>query len=234
MEHIEDIFNRTERLSGSEGLEALSGARVILFGLGGVGSWCAEALVRSGVGHLTIVDADRVAVSNINRQLPALVSTVGRPKTEVMAERLAAINPEAEIKAIEGLYTEATSSDFHLEDYDYVIDAIDSLADKAHLILHATSLKRPRLVSSMGAALKMNPEKISVAEFWKVTGCPLAAALRRKFKKGNCSFAFVSSKRVCVCVCVCVCDSEDTLRCLELLAFFLLRQGLLVPRAHAG
>lgn len=104
MEHIEDIFNRTERLIGSEGLEALSGARVILFGLGGVGSWCAEALMRSGVGHLTIVDADRVAVSNINRQLPALVSTVGRPKTEVMAERLAAINPEAEIKAIEGLY----------------------------------------------------------------------------------------------------------------------------------
>lgn len=185
MEHIEDIFNRTERLIGSEGLEALSGARVILFGLGGVGSWCAEALVRSGVGHLTIVDADRVAISNINRQLPALVSTVGRPKTEVMAERLAAINPEAEIKAIEGLYTEATSSDFHLEDYDYVIDAIDSLADKAHLILHATSLKRPRLVSSMGAALKMNPEKISVAEFWKVTGCPLAAALRRKFKKSG-------------------------------------------------
>lgn len=185
MEHLEDIFNRTERLVGHEGLEALGSARVILFGLGGVGSWCAEALVRSGVRHLAIVDADSVAVSNINRQLPALVSTVGRPKTEVMAERLAAINPEAEIRVVHGLYTAETAKEFRIEEYDYVIDAIDSLADKAHLILHATSLKGPVLVSSMGAALKLDPTKISVAEFWKVTGCPLAAALRRKFKKSG-------------------------------------------------
>lgn len=185
MEHLEDIFNRTERLVGRDGLEALGRAKVILFGLGGVGSWCAEALVRSGVRNLTIVDADNVAVSNINRQLPALVSTVGCPKTEVMAERLASINPEAEIRVVQGLYTEETASEFHIEDYDYVIDAIDSLADKAHLILHTTSLKGPKLMSSMGAALKLDPTKISVAEFWKVTGCPLAAALRRKFKKSG-------------------------------------------------
>lgn len=179
------MFNRVERLTGSDGLERLHQARVILFGLGGVGSWTAEALVRSGIGHLTIVDADRVAVSNINRQLPATTLTVGEPKTEVMKRRLSEINPYCEITAVEGLYTDENADGFNLQDYDYVIDAIDSLSDKALLINRATSIKGVRLFSSMGAALKMDPTKISVAEFWKVTGCPLAAALRRKFKKSG-------------------------------------------------
>jgi len=179
------IFNRVLRLTGEDGFHRLQNARVILFGLGGVGSWTAEALVRSGIGHIAIVDADRVAVSNINRQLPAMTATVGRPKTEVMVERLREINPDCDILSYNCLYTKETSEKFGLQDYDYVIDAIDSLADKASLILNATSLRGVRLVSSMGAALKMDPTKISVAEFWKVTGCPLAAALRRRFKKSG-------------------------------------------------
>lgn len=179
-----DIFNRTRRLTGPDGLERLEAARVILFGVGGVGSWTAEALVRSGIGHLTIVDADCVAASNINRQLPALISTIGQPKTEVLRRRLLDINPQADIVAIEGLYTADTAHEYDLSQYDYVIDAIDSLTDKALLINNATR-SRTRLYSSMGAALKMDPKRIAVAEFWKVKGCPLAAALRHKFKKSG-------------------------------------------------
>lgn len=179
-----EVFSRTALLTGTDGLERLQNARIIIFGLGGVGSWAAEALVRSGVGHLTIVDADTVAPSNINRQLPALHSTIGRPKVDVMLHRLLDINPQASITAIHGFYNAETAPDYNLGAYDCVIDAIDSLSDKALLILNTTATRTP-LFSSMGAALKMDPLKISVAEFWKVTGCPLAAALRRKFKKSG-------------------------------------------------
>lgn len=181
-----EIFDRTARLTGPEGLTRLAQARVIIFGVGGVGSWAAETLIRTGITRLTIVDADRVAVSNINRQLPALVSTVGQVKVDVLRRHLLDINPEAEITAIHGLYNAATADSFRLTDYDYVIDAIDSLADKALLILNATRAMTEgdtKFYSSMGAALKMDPSRIAVAEFWKVKGCPLAAALRRKFKK---------------------------------------------------
>ena len=158
--------------------------KVIIFGLGGVGSWCAESLVRSGVSHITLVDSDRVDVTNINRQLPATSSTVGQVKVDVMKNRLMDINPDAEIMAIRRFYTEETADEFDLSQYDYVIDAIDSLKDKALLILRATN-SEAKLFSSMGAALKVDAGKISVAEFWKVQGCPLAAALRRKFKRSG-------------------------------------------------
>lgn len=181
MEDSSMIFNRVERLVGRDGISRLSSARVIVFGVGGVGSWTVEALVRSGVGHVTIVDADTVAVSNINRQLPATTRTVGEDKVGVMRRRMLEINSDVDIKAISRRYTEETADDFPLTDYDYVVDAIDSLADKALLIHRATSLKVP-LVSSMGAALKMDPTRIRVAEFRNVKGCRLAAALRRKFK----------------------------------------------------
>ena len=177
-------FNRTERLLGAEAMAALAGVKVIIFGVGGVGSWCAESLVRTGLRHLTLVDADIVAVSNINRQAMATVSTVGMPKAEAMAARLRDINPEAEIIAVQELYNAETAPSFNLDSYDYIIDAIDSLADKALLILNATSTRR-RFFSSMGAALKSDPTRIDVAEFWKVSGCPLAAALRRRFKKSG-------------------------------------------------
>ncbi len=175
-------LNRTELLLGTDVVQRIGRARIILFGVGGVGSWCAEALVRSGVCHLTIVDNDQVCPSNINRQLMATTHTVGRPKVEVLRERLLDINPEACITALCKVYDEQTADSFHLNDYEYVIDAIDSLQEKAHLILHTTRLSL-RLFSAMGAALKMDPTRVRVAEFWQVTGCPLARALRQRFKR---------------------------------------------------
>ena len=175
------LFNRAELLLGSDVMEAVVGTRAIVFGVGGVGSWCAECLVRSGVGKLTIVDSDCVCVTNINRQLMATTKTVGQVKVEVLKNRLLEINPDAEITALQKIYDKETADEFDLNQYDYIIDAIDSLKDKALLILRACQT-RAVFFSSMGAALKMDPTQIRVAEFWKVRGCPLGAALRKKFK----------------------------------------------------
>ena len=158
--------------------------KVIQFGIGGVGSWCTEALVRAGIDDLTIVDCDVVSASNINRQLIATTKTIGMAKVEVMKERLLDINPDARITAIKERYCAETADQFNLDEYDYVIDAIDSLADKALLILRACE-SEARLISSMGAAGKTNPQKVRVAEFWKVNVCPLARALRNRFKKAK-------------------------------------------------
>ena len=177
------IFSRTEMLMGAEAMERLRRTRVVVFGLGGVGSWCAEALVRSGVGHLTMVDPDYVDVTNINRQLPALSSTLGRPKVEVLRERFLDINPEAEIVARQERFTADTAASFEIEKFDYVIDAIDSIQDKIELILSTTHYPLPTLYSSMGAARKMDPQQVRVTEFWKVDGCPLAATLRKRMRK---------------------------------------------------
>jgi len=175
----ETIFSRERLLFGNEIMEEISKCRIILFGVGGVGSWCAEGLVRSGIMNLTIVDCDTVCASNINRQLMATSKTVGKIKVDVLKERLMEINPEARITAIYKAFNDESAADFELGKYDYIIDAIDSLKDKAHLILSATNTSA-RLFSSMGAALKFDSSRISVAEFWKVRGCPLAAALRRR------------------------------------------------------
>lgn len=158
--------------------------KVIQFGIGGVGSWCTEALVRAGIDDLTIVDCDVVSASNINRQLIATTKTIGMAKVEVMKERLLDINPDARITAIKERYCTETADQFNLDEYDYVIDAIDSLADKALLILRACE-SEARLISSMGAAGKTDPQKVRVAEFWKVNVCPLARALRNRFKKAK-------------------------------------------------
>lgn len=194
MEGRRYIFQRTERLLGSTCMERLKDIRVIVFGVGGVGSWCVESLVRSGVGHITIVDCDKVSETNINRQLMATTSTVGQSKVEVLRKRMLDINPELDICAKEAMYTEESSDLFHLNGYDYVIDAIDSLKDKASLILKATETDAV-LFSSMGAALKIDPSRIHVTEFWKVNGCPLGAALRRKFKRTK---RFPKKKFLCV------------------------------------
>ena len=177
----QQIFHRSRLLMGDAPLQRLHNIRVILFGVGGVGSWCAESLVRSGVKHLTIVDSDRVNISNVNRQLMATTQTVGQVKVEVLKERLLSINPEAEITAIQDIYNAENSESFRLNEYDVIIDAIDSLAEKAHLLLTA-SRTDALLYSSMGAALKMDPTRIQVAEFMKVRGCPLGRALRKKMK----------------------------------------------------
>ena len=183
METPADIFSRTVALIGEDNMERLRRTKVIVFGVGGVGSWCAEALVRSGGGTVTLVDPDEVCYSNINRQLPATVATVGRAKAEVLRERFLTINPQAQIDAKVAAFHDSNADSFHLEQYDYVIDAIDSLEDKAALILAVTALADTTLLSSMGAARKLDPQRIQTSEFWKVHGCPLAKALRTRFKK---------------------------------------------------
>ena len=175
-------FSRVERLVGADGLMRLNEARVILFGVGGVGGWCAEALVRSGIGQLTIVDPDLVDRSNINRQLPATSSTVGRPKVEVLRERLQDINPSCRVEALQKRYEAGT--EWGLEGYDVIIDAIDSLKDKAALILEGSAAEGA-FFSSMGAACKLDPTKVRVAEFFSVRGCPLGSALRKKLRQAK-------------------------------------------------
>ena len=184
-----DIFRRTELLLGDDTMSRIAEKRVIIFGVGGVGSWCAESLVRSGIRKLTIVDSDRVCVTNINRQLMATTKTIGQVKVDALKERLLSINPSAEITALQQVFTAETADSFNLDSYDYIIDAIDSLKDKALLILMATSIPsigeswRGAFFSSMGAALKLDPTRIKIAEFWKVQGDPLARALRNRFKR---------------------------------------------------
>ena len=178
------IFHRTRLLVGDRVLQRIGALRVILVGVGGVGSWCAESLVRSGVRRLTLVDSDRVSITNVNRQMPATVPTVGRVKVEVVRERLLSINPDAEICAVQDIYCAENAETFALDTYDVIIDAIDSLAEKAHLILRATQTEA-LFVSSMGAALKIDPTRVQIAEFGNVRGCPLARALRNKFKRAK-------------------------------------------------
>lgn len=187
------IFQRTQLLLGRSFIEKAAEKRVIIFGIGGVGSWCAESLIRSGIGHLTIVDSDRVCITNINRQLMATSKTVGKVKTEVLRERLLEINPKADIVALQKIYSPETSESFELDSYDFIIDGIDSLSNKVHLLQTATKTNAT-LFSSMGAALKMDPTRIKVAEFWKVQGCPLGSALRGRIKK----LGGVSKKFMCV------------------------------------
>ena len=177
-------FNRLRLLLGDETLMQIMKKRVIVFGVGGVGSWCAESLVRSGICDITLVDADKVCITNINRQLLATTSTIDGVKVDVMKRRLLDINPSAQVTALEKRYDDSSASEFNLNDYDYVIDAIDSLADKALLIRNACD-STATLFASMGAALKTDSSRIATAEFWKVQGCPLAATLRRRFKKSK-------------------------------------------------
>lgn len=188
------ILRRTELLLGDVAMDEISKKSVIVFGVGGVGSWCAESLVRSGIRKLSIVDSDRVCITNVNRQLMATVKTVGQVKVEALKDRLLQINPLAEINAIQEIFTAETAESFHIENFDYIVDAIDSLKDKALLILLACKTKSV-LLSSMGAALKIDPTKIHVAEFWKVQGCPLARALRTKFRSKK---TFPKKKFLCV------------------------------------
>lgn len=191
----DDIFQRVRPVGGDEMMTAMRhDVAVAVIGVGGVGSWCVEALVRTGIGRITIVDSDAVDVSNINRQLPATVSAIGQPKVEALARRLLDINPELQITTVCGRYCAETAADFDLDAYDYVVDAIDDLPSKALLIMNACR-SRAKLFSSMGAARKLAPERIAVAEFWKVQGCPLARALRNRFKKSG---TYPSRKFKCV------------------------------------
>ena len=178
------MFTRTIQLLGEEGFRALQNARVILFGVGGVGGWCAEALLRTGIGHLTIVDFDKVDTTNLNRQVVATHDNIGQSKVFEVQKRLLSIAPQADIQAIERQYNADTADTFDLAQYDIVVDAIDMVECKALLLYRATQAGC-KVYSSMGAGRKTDPQKIRTAEFWKVQGCPLARALRTKMKKAN-------------------------------------------------
>ena len=188
-------LSRTAALLGEERCERLSSARVVVVGVGGVGGWCAEALVRTGIGGLTLVDDDVVVPSNSNRQCAATVSALGRPKVEAMRDRLLAINPECGVEAVCARWPEGVPSGFRIGGFDCVVDAIDSVAAKADLLLAATEAGVP-VVSSMGAALRLDPTKVVVREFAKVSGDGLARALRRRFKALG---RFPAARIACVC-----------------------------------
>ena len=189
------IFDRLGLLMGADAVDAFARLHVAVFGVGGVGGWCAESLVRSGVGRLTVVDSDRVCASNVNRQVMATSRTVGQVKVEALRTRLLDINPDAEISAVASVYSAETSAAFDLGGFDYVVDAIDSMRAKAHLINAVTRLERPVLVSSLGAARKTDPFRIRKSEFWKVQGDGLARALRRRFRQLG---EFPAKKFTCV------------------------------------
>ena len=176
------MFTRTIQLIGEDGFRALQNARVILFGVGGVGGWCAETLLRTGIGHLTLVDFDKVDTTNLNRQVVATHDNIGQSKVLEMQKRLLNIAPEADIQAIDQQYNADTADSFDLTQYDIVIDAIDMVECKALLLYRATQAGC-KVYSSMGAGRKLNPQNIRTAEFWKVQGCPLARALRTRIKK---------------------------------------------------
>jgi len=189
-----EIFNRTQLLVGENVMKNVCSKKVIVFGVGGVGSWCAESLVRSGISHLTIVDSDKIYATNINRQLMATTETIGEIKVNALKKRLLQINPQAEINAVQMIYCKDTKDFLQIENYDYIIDCIDSLENKTLLILEATSTKST-FYSSMGAALKMDFTRIKTAEFWKINGCPLAAALRKRMRRNK---TFPAKKFLCV------------------------------------
>ena len=169
-------------LLGNGGVEKLKKARVAVFGIGGVGGYVVEALARSGVGALDLIDKDVVSISNINRQIIALHSTVGKPKTEVMAERIKDINPDIEVYTHNVFYLPETADQFDFSKYDYVVDAIDTVAGKLALIEQAKGANVP-VISSMGAGNKLDPTAFEVADIAKTSVCPLARVMRRELKK---------------------------------------------------
>ncbi|MDD5091371.1 MAG: tRNA threonylcarbamoyladenosine dehydratase [Candidatus Wallbacteria bacterium] len=188
------MFNRLELLLGADAMERIFSTRVILFGLGGVGSWCAESLVRSGIMKLTLVDSDRICFTNLNRQLQTHSGNVGKLKANELADRLSLINPQAEINPETRAFTAETAESFNLRKYDYVIDAIDSLKHKVFLLNLCTQLG-VRVFSSMGSAARLDPTKIKVAALARTQGCPLAKRVRKALRdSGNdCSFICVYS-----------------------------------------
>jgi tRNA A37 threonylcarbamoyladenosine dehydratase len=178
------MFTRSLQLIGENAFRSLQAARVIILGVGGVGGWCAEALLRTGIGHLTIVDFDVVDTTNLNRQVVATYDNIGQSKVLEMQKRLLSICPTADVQAINCQYNAETADSFDLSQYDIVVDAIDMVECKALLLYNATAAGC-RVYASMGAGRKINPQHIRTAEFWKVQGCPLARALRTKMKKSG-------------------------------------------------
>lgn len=179
---MKEQFQRTQLLLGNENMEKLANARVAVFGVGGVGGYVVEALVRSGVGTIDLIDDDVVCISNINRQIIATTRTVGRPKVEVAKERILEINPDAKVNVYKTFYLPENKEMFDFSQYDYVVDAIDTVTGKISLVMQANEANVP-IISSMGAGNKLNPAMFEVADIYKTSVCPLAKVMRRELKK---------------------------------------------------
>lgn len=178
---IEEL-ERTSLLLGEDGIEKLKNAKVAVFGVGGVGGYVVEALARCGVGTFILTDNDTVSVSNINRQIIALHSTVGKPKIEVMKDRILDINPNANVELHQQFYLPEKHDDYDFSQYDYIIDCIDTVAAKIDIIMEAKAAGTP-VISSMGAGNKLDPSRFRIADIYKTTGCPLAKVMRHEMKK---------------------------------------------------
>jgi tRNA A37 threonylcarbamoyladenosine dehydratase len=176
------IFHRSALLLGDEVMSKLSDARVIIFGIGGVGSWSAESLIRSGIGHLTIVDNDVICITNVNRQLQATSKNVGKVKVDELKKHLLNLNPDADITALQQKYDESTKGEFDLSSYDYVIDAIDTLACKVELIANSLN-SEATLFSALGAACKIDVTQIQVSSIWESNSCKLAKLVRKRLRQ---------------------------------------------------
>lgn len=175
-------FSRTELLIGQAALDKLQNSRVAIFGVGGVGGYVCEALVRSGVGHFDLIDNDTVSLTNINRQIIALHSTIGKLKVDVMKERMLDINPDVDVSVHPCFYLPETADQFDFSNYDYVVDAIDTVTGKIEIIVQAAAHQVP-VISSMGAGNKLNPAMMEVSDIYKTSVCPLARVMRRELKK---------------------------------------------------
>lgn len=177
-------FSRTELLIGKDGLKKLQQSRVAVFGIGGVGGYTVEALVRNGLGNIDLIDNDTVALTNLNRQIIATHKTIGKPKVDVAQERILEINPNVKIKKYKTFYTPETANEFDFKDYDYIVDAIDTVVGKLSLIEKAKENNVP-IICAMGAGNKMDPTKFEVADISKTSVCPLAKVIRQELKKRN-------------------------------------------------
>lgn len=210
-------FSRTEMLIGEEGLKRLKDSKVAVFGIGGVGSFVVEGLARSGVGKLVLIDDDDICLTNINRQVHATTRTIGRPKVEVMKERVIDINPKAKVEIYKELYNSESASRLLSDDYTYVVDAIDMVSAKLDLIERCIRRGIP-IISSMGAGNKLNPAMLEVADIYSTSVCPLAKVVRRELrKKGIKALKVVYSRETPIvpqmtennCIVECICSNGD-------------------------
>lgn len=183
-ENIPYEFSRTEVVIGKVAIEKLKSSKVAVFGVGGVGSYVVEGLVRCGVGKLVLIDNDCVCITNINRQLHATIKTVGKPKVEVMRDRVLDINPKVEVMTYQKFYLPDTAEEMLFDDYDYIVDAIDTVTGKIDLVVRAKTMNIP-IISSMGTGNKLDPMRFEVADIYDTSVCPLAKVMRKELKKRN-------------------------------------------------
>lgn len=215
-------FSRTELLIGAEGVKKLAGSKVAVFGVGGVGSFAVEGLARAGVGKFVLVDDDCICLTNINRQLHATTKTVGRPKVEVMRDRVLEINPQAEVTVFQKFYLPETADELLAADYDYIVDAVDTVTAKIDLIVKAKVMNIP-VISCMGAGNKLDPTQFEVADIFDTSICPLAKVMRQQLRKrGITSLKVVYSKEEPIvpvetedssCATGCICPAGTTRKC---------------------